>query len=107
MLEPHKYMWDGQLGTVTATQHRIQLTPGAQSVHAQPYLSGTRAGAAEQEEIQMMLAQDVIEPATCEWASQIVLVPKTDWSLRFVSITGALTRSMYRILTHSLGWTRA
>jgi hypothetical protein len=49
MLEPHKDMWDGHLGTVTATQHRIQLTPGAQPVHAQPYRAGTRARAAEQE----------------------------------------------------------
>jgi hypothetical protein len=40
MLEPHKEMWDGHLGTVTATQHRIQLTPGAQPVHAQPIAQG-------------------------------------------------------------------
>jgi hypothetical protein len=30
-----------------------------------------------------MLAQQVIEPATCEWASPIVLVPKPDGALRF------------------------
>jgi hypothetical protein len=83
MLEPHKDMWDGHLGTVTATQNRIQLTPGAQPVHAQPYRAGARACGAEEEYIQKMLAQDVLEPATCEWASPIVSVPKPDWSLRF------------------------
>jgi hypothetical protein len=30
-----------------------------------------------------MLAQQVIEPATCEWASPIVLVPKPDGALLF------------------------
>jgi hypothetical protein len=30
-----------------------------------------------------MLAQGVIEPATCEWASSIVVVPKPDGSLRY------------------------
>jgi hypothetical protein len=49
MLKPHMDMWDGHLGTVTETQHRIQLTPCAQPVHAQPYRAGTRARAAEQE----------------------------------------------------------
>jgi Reverse transcriptase (RNA-dependent DNA polymerase) len=76
-------MWDGHLGTVTATQHRIQLTPGAQPVQVQPYRAETRARAAEKEEIQKMLAQDVIDPATCDWASPIVLMPKPDGSLRF------------------------
>jgi Reverse transcriptase (RNA-dependent DNA polymerase) len=30
-----------------------------------------------------MLAQNIIEPATCEWASPIVLVPQPDVALRF------------------------
>jgi hypothetical protein len=83
MLEPHQAMWDGHLGEVTATQHRIDLIPGARPVHSQPYRAGTRAREIEKAEIEKMLAQGVIEPATCEWASPIVMFPKPDGSLRF------------------------
>ena len=83
MLEPHRKMWDGRLGTVAATTHRIAVTPGSKPVHCQPYRAGSRARVAEKQEIDRMIEQKVIEPATCEWASPIVLVPKPDGSLRF------------------------
>jgi Reverse transcriptase (RNA-dependent DNA polymerase) len=76
-------MWDGRLGTVAATTHRIEVLPGSKPVHAQPYRAGSHARVAEKTEIDRMLAQQVIEPATCEWASPIVLVPKPDETLRF------------------------
>ena len=83
MLEPHREMWDGRLGTVTATSHRIDVVPGAKPIHAQPYRAGARAREVERQEIEKMLTQKVIEPASSEWASPIVLVPKSDGSLRF------------------------
>jgi hypothetical protein len=83
MLEPHHRMWDGRLGTVATTTHRIEVLPGSKPVHAQPCLAGSRAWVAEKPEIDRMLAQQVIEPATFEWASPIVLVPKPDGALRF------------------------
>jgi hypothetical protein len=82
MLEPHHRMWDGRLGTVAATTHRIEVLPGSKPVHAQPYSAGSNARVAEKTEIDRMLAQQVIEPATCEWASPIVLAPKSDGTLR-------------------------
>jgi hypothetical protein len=76
-------MWDGHLGTVAATSHRIAVIPGSRPVHCQPYGAGSLARMAEKEDIDRMLAEQVTEPATCEWASPIVLVPKPDDSLRF------------------------
>jgi hypothetical protein len=83
MLEPHHKMWDGHLGTVAATSLRIEVTAGSKPVHCQTYRAGSRARSAEKEDIDRMLAEQVIEPATYEWASPIVLVPKSDGSLRF------------------------
>ena len=37
----------------------------------------------EKKEIDNMLEKGVIEPATTDWASPIVFVPKADGSLRF------------------------
>jgi Reverse transcriptase (RNA-dependent DNA polymerase) len=65
------------------TTHRIEALPGSKPVHAQPYRAGSNARVAEKTEIDRMLAQQVIEPATCERASPIVLVPKPDGTLRF------------------------
>jgi hypothetical protein len=72
MLEPHHRMWDGRLGTVAATTHRIEVLPGSKPVHAQLYRAGSHTRVAEKTEIDRMLAQQVIEPATCEWESPIV-----------------------------------
>jgi Reverse transcriptase (RNA-dependent DNA polymerase) len=38
---------------------------------------------AEQTDVNRMLAEDIIEPATSEWASPVVLVPKRDGGMHF------------------------
>jgi hypothetical protein len=43
MLGKHRQIWDGHLGRVAATEHRIYLIPGAKPVHSQPYRAGPRA----------------------------------------------------------------
>ena len=40
VLDKHQQMWDGHLGTIHATKHRIELTPGAHPVHQQPCRAG-------------------------------------------------------------------
>ena len=83
MLEKHRSMWNGRLGQVHSTAHRIDLIPGQTPVHCQPYRAGPNARALESTEIQRMLQAKVIEPTTSEWASPIVLVAKPDGSTRF------------------------
>jgi hypothetical protein len=71
-------MWDGRLGRVNATTHRIDLVPGAKPVHYQLVRAGTHAREAESAEVQRILKAGVIESASSEWASPVVLAPKPD-----------------------------
>ena len=82
-LAPFSELWSGQLGTVRLTEHRIKLKPESEPVFSQPYRAGPKAREIEQEEVSKMLTAGIIEPATTEWASLVVLVPKTDGTLRF------------------------
>jgi hypothetical protein len=83
MLEKHRSMWNGKLGQVHSTAHRIDFLPGQKPVQCQPYRAGPKSRTLESAEIQRMLKSEVIEPETSEWASPIVLVAKPDGSTRF------------------------
>jgi len=77
-------MWaPGRLGVIDATEHRIDLQPGTRPIRSMPYRQGPALRAKAEAEIRKMLDAGVIEPATSEWASPVVLVPKKDASLRF------------------------
>ena len=83
LLQEFEGMWSGRLGTIKAAKHRIDLEEGAKPVYQPPYRAGHRARGIEKAEIGRMLQEGVIEPASSEWASPVVLVPKKDGSLRF------------------------
>ena len=84
MLAKHEDVWHpGHLGEITATEHRIELAPGTKPIRQAPYRQGHRGRDVQAGEIAKMLEAGVIEPATSEWASPVVLVPKKDGSLRF------------------------
>ena len=84
MLSKRRDMWrPGHLGEITATEHRIGLAPGTTPILQTPYRQGNRGRDVQAEEITKMLEAGVIEPATSERASSVVLVPKKDGSLRF------------------------
>eukprot|EP00171_Calliarthron_tuberculosum_P006530 IDg6530t1 len=76
-------MWNGNLGRIKATEHRIELNDGVLSTRQNPY----RAGAKEREftrgQINKMMEVGIIEPSSSEWASSVVLAPMKDGRLRF------------------------
>ena len=65
------------------TNHRIDLKEGTRPVHCQPYRAGPKSREIQQSEVDKMLKAGFIEPACSEWASLVVLVPKSDGSLPF------------------------
>ena len=83
MLRRYEPMWDGTLGEIKAPPHRIQIYDGSKPVHCQPYRAGPHARKVEADLVKEMMTQGVIEPASCEWASPVLLVKKADGSLRF------------------------
>lgn len=83
MLRKHSSMWNGSLSTIRATEHRIDLERGTKPIRSMSYRQGPAMGKLVATEVKKMVDAGVIEPTTSGWASPVVLVLKTDGSLRF------------------------
>ena len=83
MLAPHKDMWSGDLGKIRATKPHIDLRPDTGPLHQHPYRAGPEWRKVLEENINLQLAADVIEPAQSDWASPVLLGPKEDRTARF------------------------
>jgi len=60
LIDRHHELWDGSLGTIKATEHRMRLKPGAKPVRLQPYRMGPRTRQLVGEQVTKMLKLDVI-----------------------------------------------
>jgi len=83
LLEKHRAIWSGHLGSIKATEHRIEFKPGSKPVRRNPYGMGPRIRERIKAQVDRMLKLAVIEPSQCEWASPVVLIQKPDGSPRF------------------------
>ncbi len=84
MLKQHARMWNGKLGEISVTKHRIELLPGARPVRSEPYCQGQRSREFENETVTKLLKEGPIVPSKSEWASPVVIAtkPRSD-KLRF------------------------
>ncbi|XP_056585423.1 uncharacterized protein LOC130406867 [Triplophysa dalaica] len=69
-------------GRTNLIEHHIETKPGA-IVRSRPYRLPEHKKMVVQKELEAMLDMGVIEESSSDWASPIVLVPKTDGSVRF------------------------
>ena len=83
MLEKHASMFSGKLGTIKVARHHIKLKPGTAPIHQAPYRAGPDKREKIRQEVEYQLKAGVIEPASSEWASPVLLAPKKDGTNRF------------------------
>lgn len=76
-------LWDGTLGRMDITPHRITLAPGSRPVRSQPYRTGLYHRGLIADQVAKQLKLGVIEPSQAEWSFPVVIVPKPDGSPRF------------------------
>ncbi len=69
-------------GRTNLIQHHIETEPGV-VVRSRPYRLPEHKKKGVQSELEALLEMGVIEESHSDWASPIVLVPKTDGSVRF------------------------
>lgn len=55
MLRKYSSMWDGSLGEIETTKHRIELVPGTRPVAQAPYCAGHNSRKIEGQEVPKML----------------------------------------------------
>jgi len=83
LLEKHRELWSRHLGSIKATEHRIELKPGSEPVRLNPYRMGRRTRKLIKAQVHRILKLEVIEPSQSAWASPVVLIQKPDGSPRF------------------------
>jgi len=74
LLEKHRALWSGHLGSINATEHRIELKLGSKAVRLNPYRMGPRTRELIKAQVDRMLKLEVIKPSHNEWASPVVLI---------------------------------
>jgi len=83
LLQKHSSLWEGKLVLIRGVENRMRLKPGAVPVRQHPYKAGPMAREREKGGVERMRSMDVIEPASGEWASPVVILPKPEVSVRF------------------------
>lgn len=70
------YLPGDKLGTCNLYEQKIQLKPNSDPVYTKQYRLPFSQRNEIENQIQKMLSNDIIEPASSEWSSPILLVPK-------------------------------
>lgn len=89
-------MWDSRLDEINFVNNMIDFNPGANPVMQHPYLTGPSSVPFVSSEVERMLDNCIIEPAQYECASDLVVAPNRNGSLRFCVDYGKLNSMPFR-----------
>lgn len=82
LIDRHRDVFSTEAGHTNLLEHHIITEPG-KKVKLRPYRIPEARREAVRQEVKTMLQNGIIEESHSEWSSPIVLVPKTDGTLRF------------------------
>lgn len=82
MLKAFCKLFDGHLGRTSLVEHEI-VTADAKPVHLAPYRTSPAKKELIESQIENMLREGIIEPASGPWAAPVVIVPKHSGEPRF------------------------
>ena len=83
MLSAFNGVWDGNLGVIKDAEHLVPLREDAKSFRNNPYRTGPAGRTEVRKAVTAMNEDGVIRDAKSEWESPVVLIPKSDGSMRF------------------------
>lgn len=107
-IQPFLNKWatvcSGTLGRTNQATHRI-VTADDIPVRSKAYRVSPLKKEVMEKELDKMMQEGIIEPSQSPWASPVVLVPKTDGSLRFCVIIADLIPNLPKMPTRCLSST--
>lgn len=83
MIRPLSEMWSGKLGTIDVTKNHIDIYQGSKPFLSRPYPAEPKSRGIEAYEVQRINKEEVIEHSKYEFYRPVLLVPKSDGSMRF------------------------
>ena len=70
-------------GKTDLCTHHIEVKPGTRPIRLSPYRVNPEKAEQIRKELDLMIKMGVIEESNSSWASPVVLIPKSDGSIRF------------------------
>lgn len=100
---PFAEVWNGKLGEFNGTEYGIIFSECSMLFRSQTHRAVSQANRVEQESVGDMLKSDTIVPSRPERESRLLLIPKSNQSLRFCVDYRLLNGMMFATTMQFLG----